>query len=520
MPATARISDFHNIAKSVTPTIKPFEEIVKGLKSLSASLSKSAQQRDSNLKVNTITSQTITTNALIVRGISNLMPKGNPIQAANLGVSLAVNRHLNELSSGGRGMSRNVRDLMGKSYGKSAAPPPVMAESSPFSDKSQSWIIGKLGGGAGSSTAAAGGGTSAAGGFHTKLASGEAVPGREGEFRGFHTKLATVGGTPGREGEFRGNMLSAITGDGKAVGKLAGGAGSSTAAAGGGAAAVGATGKVVGKLVGGAGSSAGAAAGGAAAGGPPGIAIAAALIGLEMLAGAAQKVVSTFVSIAEQGLKFYELLSPSGALQFQRALNDLGATLGTAFAPAFEALIPVVRELSASLAPILSEMAPYIKEFATTLVRLLNPLIKFGLVIAAVVLQFASFIMPLVNTFISALNVAVHNFAWLFGFDRASVGASTAVVGGATTSDFSQITHRMAQDAFQASTSPAERTANAATEIVGRTGQIIGIMQNLSGRRAAAGAGLGFAAGGPGGAVVGWGLGALWEQFRGADVQQ
>jgi hypothetical protein len=137
-----------------------------------------------------------------------------------------------------------------------------------------------------------------------------------------------------------------------------------------------------------------------------------------------------FSKALESAVSFTKLLNPALVQQYNIALANLGATVGTAFEPLIEALIPITEVLSDELAPIMAELGPIIKDFVIT------PLLVFGGVL-------------------HDINELFRSFGWI-----GNPGRSVAVQPS-TVTDLQSITHTLAANAYSAGfrSGPMEQTA-------------------------------------------------------------
>jgi hypothetical protein len=83
------------------------------------------------------------------------------------------------------------------------------------------------------------------------------------------------------------------------------------------------------------------------------------------------------IGAATKGLDtFVGALSPGTMLQFNRAIEDLNATIGVAFMPLFEVFTDLLRDIAAELAPAMRALAPVVRVIGETISALLLPAIK------------------------------------------------------------------------------------------------------------------------------------------------
>jgi hypothetical protein len=85
-------------------------------------------------------------------------------------------------------------------------------------------------------------------------------------------------------------------------------------------------------------------------------------------------------NVVEQKFRQFEgyarLFNPGVVIQFQHALDNLGATIGRAFTPMFQIATQVVRQWSATLAPVMAALAPIVREVSVIFANILNPFLR------------------------------------------------------------------------------------------------------------------------------------------------
>ena len=141
-----------------------------------------------------------------------------------------------------------------------------------------------------------------------------------------------------------------------------------------------------------------------AAFGPAGAAVSAATQGFERIVG----VMSSFAEVAAPGVMF----------EFNRALKDLQATVGTAFVPFFSAMIGITRAVAGELYPAMLALRPVFSALAGVVGAVLVPVANlFGTVLQA--------LMPFFNALLAPLGVLTS----LFGFLLAPIGAALTAIG-------------------------------------------------------------------------------------------
>lgn len=110
--------------------------------------------------------------------------------------------------------------------------------------------------------------------------------------------------------------------------------------------------------------------------------------GFGKLAVVVPAVVGGLLTLAETGAKFVELLNPGLAYQFNQAMRDLGATIGTAFAPMLEQAIVFLRNLADAIAPLMAALGDFLQgvfEIANALMPIVEVLASIGSIVLSVI---------------------------------------------------------------------------------------------------------------------------------------
>ena len=108
------------------------------------------------------------------------------------------------------------------------------------------------------------------------------------------------------------------------------------------------------------------------------------------VAAAALGALAVSANIVEQQFKklegFVRLFNPGITDRFQQSLDNLGATIGSAFVPVFQAATEVVRRWTSILAPVMASLTPIIRQFSDILGNILvKALTQLGSVLNALV---------------------------------------------------------------------------------------------------------------------------------------
>jgi hypothetical protein len=187
--------------------------------------------------------------------------------------------------------------------------------------------------------------------------------------------------------------------------------------------------------------------------------------GMAVVAGAAGLAAAAFTAAAGSVAGFVQAFSPATLLQFNLAMKDAAAVVGSALAPVLEIMTQAVREVSAMLYPVAQALAPVFQQLAETLKAVFMPIIDQ---VAANIQFLLPAIRFLGDLFSNLATVVRENFVASF------------MPTGDTLKSFSD----QVRDAFGELAKAALLTAAYLARLVGATGFIDGMLKSLTGGRA------------------------------------
>ncbi len=106
---------------------------------------------------------------------------------------------------------------------------------------------------------------------------------------------------------------------------------------------------------------------------------------------AAQQAAQVFERVIGVMAQFAEVAAPGVMYEFNRALKDLQATVGTAFVPFFQAMIQITRQVAGELFPAMQALRPVFSALANVVGAVVVPVAKaFGEILTALMPFFTS----------------------------------------------------------------------------------------------------------------------------------
>jgi hypothetical protein len=200
--------------------------------------------------------------------------------------------------------------------------------------------------------------------------------------------------------------------------------------------------------------------------------------GMADVAGAAGLAAAAFTAAAGSVAGFVQAFSPATLLQFNLAMKDAAAVVGSALAPVLEIMTQAVREVSAMLYPVAQALAPVFQQLAETLKAVFMPIIDQ---VAANIQFLLPAIRFLGDLFSNLATVVRVNWAILAGFAQVLENfVASFMPTGDTLKSFSD----QVRDAFGELAKAALLTAAYLARLVGATGFIDGMLKSLTGGRA------------------------------------
>lgn len=203
--------------------------------------------------------------------------------------------------------------------------------------------------------------------------------------------------------------------------------------------------------------------------------------------------------------------SPAILQQFNFALEDLQATIGQAFAPAFKILTELVRQAADTIAPLMEQLAPIMAELAKALGEALMPVLRVLVAAFQFAMPVIKFVVYLLSLLARAIDYAVKAFAaFVRGLGFGGLADTLEGKGGVRKTAAREAEMGSLED-FQRQRDIAAASAGGAGDpMLGLVGGIAEDVHSIAGKKGAGiGSTIGMIVGGIGGAILGGPLGAV-----------